>query len=62
MWIVRAEFDHGRGEVEHVSFGPFTSEVDASNWMDSYPDDEDMVEMNCEYLNSPTLPSGEPNH
>ena len=62
MWIVRAQFDHGRGFVEAVNFGPFSNEIEACEWIDAYPADEDMLDIECEFINSPTLPSGEPNH
>lgn len=62
MWIVRAEFDHGRGYSEAVNFGVFPSEREAVEWMNGYPGDEDMLDMNVEFINTHTLPNGEPNH
>ena len=37
MWIVRGEFDEGRGCKEVVNFGLFTSENEAVTWMNGYP-------------------------
>ena len=62
MWIVRAEFDHGRGYNEAVNFGMFPSEREAVEWMNDYPGDEDMLDMNVEFINAHTLPNGQPNH
>ena len=62
MWIVRAEFDHGRGYKAAVNFGMFPSEREAVEWMNDYPSDEDMLDMNVEFINAHTLPNGEPNH
>ncbi len=62
MWIVRGEFDEGRGWKEVVNFGIFSSEEEAVTWMNNYPDDENMLDMSVECVGPHTLANGEPNH
>jgi hypothetical protein len=43
-------------------FGPFNTPEEASEWMDAYPDDENIVDMDAFFLNSPVREDGSPNH
>lgn len=57
LWIVRAEMTD-----YEVHFGPFSSKEEAQTFMNDYPDDEEMMEMEGIALSPPTLPNGSPNH
>ena len=57
MWIVNIEETGG-----NLYFGPFNSAEEASEWMDAYPDDENILEMDAFFLNSPVREDGSPNH
>jgi hypothetical protein len=57
MWIVNIEETGG-----NLYFGPFNSAEEASEWMDAYPDDKNILEMDTLFINSPVLPNGSLNH
>jgi hypothetical protein len=57
MWIVKIEETSG-----NLYFGPFNSAEEASEWMDAYPCDENVVDMDAFFLNSLVLPNGSLNH
>jgi hypothetical protein len=48
-WIVRALYDND----DIVYHGPFHSEAAAQTWMDTQPDDEEMMEMDAFWMNTP---------
>jgi hypothetical protein len=62
MWLVRMVSDNTINGRDNIYFGPFQKEHEAMDWMNAYPDDEDMVDMDVFWLNSPVLADGSPNH
>ena len=48
-WIVICEYD------TDVFFGPFATLYEAKVWMNSQPDDEDLMDMYAVCLNNPSV-------
>lgn len=61
MWLVRIVESSGEGRSD-LFFGPFQTEPDAGDWMNAYPDDENILDMEAFFLNSPVREDGSPNH
>ena len=62
MWLVRIFSDSTVNGWNNIYFGPFQTEEEAGEWMNAYPDDEDVVDMDAFFLNSPVREDGSPNH
>jgi hypothetical protein len=62
MWLVRIVEDKTVDGRSNFYFGPFNTPEEASEWMDAYPDDENILEMDAFFLNSPVREDGSPNH
>lgn len=62
MWLVRIVSDNTVNGRDNIYFGPFQKEYEAIDWMNAYPDDEDIVDMDVFFLNSPVREDGSPNH
>lgn len=62
MWLVRIVEDGTPDGRSALYFGPFQSEDEAGEWMNAYPDDENIVDMDVFFLNSPVREDGSPNH
>lgn len=62
MWLVRIVEDDTADSRSDFYFGPFNTVEEASKWMDDYPDDENILEMDAFALAVPYLKDGSPNH
>jgi hypothetical protein len=62
MWLVRIAEGIEESNLSFFYYGPFDNGESAYAWMNEYPDDKNVFDMDCFFLNSPVLKDGSPNH
>jgi len=51
QYIVRAFLENEFGQADAMFWGPFKNEKDAQDFMNNYPDDPDLIEMDAIWMN-----------